>query len=42
MFLLDKVPVEGDTFTFGDHQFEVIDMDNSRVDKLLISRPKED
>lgn len=40
MFLLDKVPVEGDTFTFSDYKFEVIDMDNSRVDKLLISNPE--
>lgn len=39
MFLLDKVPVEGDTFDFSDYKFEVIDMDNSRVDKLLISKP---
>jgi putative hemolysin len=36
MFLLDKVPQEGDTFIFSDYKFEVIDMDNSRVDKLLI------
>jgi putative hemolysin len=41
MFLLDKVPVEGDTFTFSDYQFEVIDMDNSRVDKLLITKPED-
>ncbi len=36
MFLLDKVPEEGDIFSFSELTFEVIDMDNSRVDKLLI------
>jgi putative hemolysin len=41
MYLLDKMPVEGDTFVFSDYKFEVVDMDNSRVDKLLIWKPQD-
>jgi putative hemolysin len=39
--LLDRIPVEGDTVTVGDHVLEVIDMDGRRIDKVLI-RPKQE
>ncbi|MHC1777901.1 MAG: hemolysin family protein [Lentimicrobium sp.] len=38
MHFLNKVPSEGDSFIFKDYKFEVVDMDNSRVDKLLVSK----
>lgn len=38
MHLLGKVPVETDIFVYKDYKFEVVDMDNSRVDKLLVSK----
>ena len=31
------LPSAGESFTFGRHRFEVIDMDGLRVDKLLVS-----
>ncbi|MGD0711110.1 MAG: hemolysin family protein [Bacteroidales bacterium] len=36
MYMLDKVPVEGDHILFENYRFEVIDMDANRVDKILI------
>lgn len=41
MHLLGKVPSETDKFTYNGFQFEVIDMDGSRVDKLLVTRATE-
>jgi putative hemolysin len=38
MHFLRKVPREGDVFHYKDLRFEIVDMDRSRVDKLLISR----
>lgn len=38
MHFLDKVPVEGDFFYYKDYRFEVVDMDNSRVDKILVKK----
>jgi putative hemolysin len=35
---LGRVPVETDRITAGDWTFEVIDMDNTRVDKVLATR----
>jgi len=35
---LDRLPVEGETFTAGGFQFEVIDMDRQRIDKVIIRR----
>lgn len=35
---LDRIPVEGDNFEYETYRFEVIDMDNNRVDKVLVSR----
>ena len=36
MFFLGRIPKEGDTFLYHNLRFEVMDMDNSRVDKLLV------
>ncbi len=38
MHFLRKVPREGDVFHYKDLQFEVMDMDRSRVDKLMVTR----
>ncbi|MDX2027336.1 MAG: transporter associated domain-containing protein, partial [Alphaproteobacteria bacterium] len=43
-FVIDKlgrIPVPGDHFTWEDARFEVVDMDNRRVDKVLIYPPAE-
>ncbi len=36
MMHLERVPSTGDRFEWGGYQFEVVDMDEHRVDKLLI------
>ena len=43
MMQVGRVPVTGDTFDTADYRFEVVDMDEKRVDKVLVSRvpPKE-
>ncbi|MDG4549101.1 MAG: hemolysin family protein [Candidatus Contendobacter sp.] len=35
---LGEVPVTGQWFVWGDYQFEVVDMDGPRIDKVLVSR----
>jgi putative hemolysin len=35
---LGRIPVSGDHFTQGRFQFEVVDMDGNRVDKVLVTR----
>lgn len=35
---LDRLPVEGETFRAGAFEFEVVDMDRQRIDKVLIRR----
>lgn len=37
MYRLGKIPASGDKFEFGDFSFEVMDMDGTRVDKILLS-----
>ena len=34
---LGHVPVEGESFLWKDYTFEVIDMDNNRIDKVLVT-----
>lgn len=36
MYFLNKIPEAGDVFYYRDLKFEVVDMDQSRVDKLLV------
>lgn len=38
LYHFQRVPSEGDQFEWNDLQFEVIDMDRHRIDKLLIKR----
>lgn len=38
MYLLKNIPKTGDRFSFKDLYFEVVDMDGSRVDKLLVEK----
>ena len=43
-FLLEKlgrVPHEGDILVYADYEFEVIDMDGHRIDKVLIRKRRE-
>ena len=42
MFLIGRIPKAGDTFTYKNLQFEVVDMDRGRVDKLLVIRKEEE
>ena len=35
---LDKIPKTGDVFERSGYRFEVIDMDNNRVDKILVKK----
>jgi putative hemolysin len=39
---LEKVPSTGDRFELGDYRFEVVDMDEHRVDKLLVTPLKKE
>lgn len=38
MLQVGRVPVTGDTFEAAGYRFEVVDMDEKRVDKVLVSR----
>jgi magnesium and cobalt exporter, CNNM family len=38
MSQIGRIPVEGDHFEIGGLRFEVVDMDERRVDKLLVAR----
>ncbi|MBU2494689.1 MAG: hemolysin family protein [Bacteroidetes bacterium] len=41
MFHLDRIPKEGDIFNYGMYDFEVIDMDGRKVDKILVKKSAE-
>jgi putative hemolysin len=38
MFMLNKIPQTGDKFTSGNYNFEVVDMDGKRVDKVIVTK----
>ncbi len=38
MYHLRKIPRRTDRVDFGGYRFEVIDVDNHRIDQLLVSR----
>jgi putative hemolysin len=42
MMYLEKVPTTGDHFEWQDFRFEIVDMDEHRVDKLLVAPLKKD
>jgi len=35
---LDRLPTEGETFSAGEFDFEIVDMDRQRIDKVAIRR----
>ena len=39
---LDRLPSEGEAFAAGDFEFEIIDMDRQRIDKVAIRRVASD
>lgn len=38
MVMLPRVPKRTDCVNWGDYTFEVVDVDNHRVDQVLVSR----
>lgn len=40
MYKLNKIPQAGDKFISENYQFEVVDMDSKRVDKVLVQKDK--
>ncbi|MGI6219009.1 MAG: hemolysin family protein [Bacteroidaceae bacterium] len=42
MYEIGRVPTSGDTFTYHNLLFEIVDMDNGRVDKLLVRKLEEE
>lgn len=42
MFLIGRVPKAGDLFSYKNLDFEVVDMDRGRVDKLLVIKKEEE
>ena len=38
MYKLGRIPKEGDIINYGMYQFEVVDMDGKRVDKILVKK----
>ncbi|MGE5682979.1 MAG: hemolysin family protein [Bacillota bacterium] len=40
MLKLEKVPTEGERFESAGYEFEIMDMDGNRVDKILVSQAK--
>ena len=42
MMKLERVPTTGDHFEWGGYRFEVVDMDEHRVDKLLVTPLKKE
>jgi putative hemolysin len=42
LHILKDIPKTGETFRWQDFQFEIIDMDKSRIDKILVSRVEDE
>lgn len=42
LHFLESIPKEGDTFTYKNLKFEIMDMDKNRVDKLLVTKLPEE
>ncbi len=38
LHILNDIPETGETFTWQDYRFEIIDMDKSRIDKMLVQK----
>jgi putative hemolysin len=37
---LERIPQTGDTFEWHGFRFEIVDMDNNRIDKILVHKPQ--
>ncbi|HLO43209.1 MAG TPA: hemolysin family protein [Leadbetterella sp.] len=42
LHILQEIPSTGDTFEWGDFEFEIVDMDKNRIDKMLVTKKTED
>ena len=42
LHILKEIPETGDTFDWGDFDFEIVDMDKNRIDKMLVTKKTED
>jgi putative hemolysin len=42
LHILKDIPKTGETFRWHNYQFEIIDMDKSRIDKILVTRMEEE
>jgi putative hemolysin len=42
LHILKDIPVTGEHFTWQDYRFEIIDMDKSRIDKMLVQKIGDD
>lgn len=42
LHILQEIPATGDTFDWGDFEFEIVDMDKNRIDKMLVTKKTED
>jgi putative hemolysin len=38
LHILQEIPATGDTFDWGDFEFEIVDMDKNRIDKMLVTK----
>jgi CBS domain containing-hemolysin-like protein len=38
MYMLRRVPKRTDSVEYGNHKFEVVDIDNYRIDQILVTR----
>ena len=39
---LERIPQAGDELEWQGFKFEIIDMDNNRIDKILVHKPQEE
>ncbi|WP_083421884.1 hemolysin family protein [Arsenicibacter rosenii] len=42
LHILKDIPQTGETFTWHNYQFEIVDMDKSRIDKMLVKKLSEE
>lgn len=40
--IIKDIPKTGETFSWQDYQFEIVDMDKSRIDKILVTKRAEE
>jgi putative hemolysin len=41
LYMLNRIPTEGDIVSWEGYRLEVVDMDAKRVDKILVTLPEE-